>query len=95
MALKVNNGMGTKIIAIFSLVITVVGTAVGYGTLKGDVSQNTRELNRLQAEEQLAKSDPASTAAGQKLLGEIALLRFQLDQMGKSLDRCVVERDKQ
>lgn len=74
------NGNLRTLIAAAGILATAGGVAVGYGTLRADVSDNTLDITELREEVREAKSNAGASAAG-------ASLQAQINEVNRRLDR--------
>lgn len=88
------NGNLKTIIAIGGFVLSIVGYAVGYGSLKSDVKNNYDKLTEVRQQLLQAENDPDASPAGAQLRGEIKVLRTQLDEIKQQLNRIENKLDK-
>lgn len=89
------NGNLKVIIAIGGFVLSVIGSAVGYGKLNEKVTNNASNIVEVRDELRRVAQDPDASATGAQLRGEIKVLNTQLADMKQQLNRIEAKLDKQ
>lgn len=81
------NGNLKVIIAIGGFVLSVIGSAVGYGKLNEKVTNNASNIVEVRDELRRVAQDPDASATGAQLRGEIKVLSVQLADIKQQLNR--------
>lgn len=81
-------------IAILAVAITILGAAVGYGTLRAEVSKNSEAIGDLRDEVREAKSNAGASAAGASLQAQIAELGRRLDRIENRQERMEAQNNE-
>lgn len=72
---------------VVTVVLAVVGGAVGYGTLKGEVTANRDALYKLDGVVAGMAGNAGASAAGASILGKLDLINAKLDRIQLQMDR--------
>lgn len=68
-------------IAAVGILLTILGAAVGYGSLKADVRASHDDLESLREEVREAKTNAGASAAGAGILAQINEINRRLDRL--------------
>lgn len=82
-----NNSSLGKIATIVTTGAVLLGAAVGFGSLKGEVKTNKREIVELKAKVDLLSTNAAASAAGAMLIGMLREMNAKLDALQAQMDR--------